>query len=901
VDMNFKNFYKLYFTLACIVCYSMIGSSQSNASDQSEVKISRIDLIEKVASHYGYKLYYKQDEQLEEVLPFDNSVKELQDVLDYALRGTTLGSMLYRDYAVVIMPTNLLGQELSLAYLKAKEAASQTVGTDALKTVGQIEDLGIEGKVVLEGRIYDLITDEPLIGATIYSTTDSIGTQTDIDGSYSFEIYAGTKEISVSYLGYGKHYETVDVRSSGQFDIPMSLSIDLEEVTINARSREHNVANIHIGAESLDMLTLDLKPTILGEVDIMKSFLLEPGVSSVSDGAPGINVRGGNVDQNLIQLDESFIFNTSHALGFFSIFNSDLVSSATLYKGVIPAQFGGRLASVMDIRMKDGNFDKPKIDGSFGLISSKINISTPIIKDKLSFIGSARLSYVNWLLNSINDVKVKNSSTDFYDFNGRFTYRISNEHIISLSGFQSNDQFNFNDEFGFDYSTKYAELMYRATLGKKLFSKLSATTHRYNSSRLEFGGTNSFKLDHIIKYLKIKESLKYVANDNTELNFGGSAIIYDIEPNTVTPLDSLSIVSPLQLSDDKAREFAAFIDGTFKFGDNIEISPGVRLTHYQQVGPKREYEYLNPDAPSAVGLGESILREGVLFSQTVIEPRLFLKYQLDVSSIKLGYSRTSQFINQFFNADSPIPTSQWQVSSRYIAPQRSHNFSLGYFQNLDNNTWEVSSEVYYRNIDEVFDYKDFARLLSNDHVETELLHGIGRSYGLELQLRKRTGKMTGWVSYSYSKTQNKIDGINSDEWYPTFFDLTHNVSSTLNVVFSERKNLSVNAHYNIGRPTTPPIGTVTTSLGNIIPLFGPRNSTRIPDTYRLDVSYSFQSSKRMGRKFKTHWVFTLYNVLGRRNPYSVYYEKASQGLITTNRISVLGSILPSVSLKFTLE
>jgi len=563
----------------------------------------------------------------------------------------------------------------------------------------------------------------------------SIGTSTDFDGNYSLELPAGRQMLVINSLGYDETLKEVNILGDGAYNIELLKSaIQLEEVTITSESADASVERSQIGVETIDIKSIEKLPTFLGEVDIVKSFLLQPGVSSMGEGASGFNVRGGDVDQNLILQDNGMLFNSSHALGFFSTFNSEFIRSVKLFKGNLPAQYGGRLASVMDVEMRDGNFEALKIKAGIGPVSSRAMIEGPIIKDKLSFIVGGRSSYADWILGLIKTpVEVNRSSAFFYDGNVRLTFKPNEKNTFTLAGYTSKDEFTYNNEFGFQYSTQSAELNVKTILSNELFSNLSATASSYESSQFDLEGIDARQLDNDVKHVKVREELRYVKDSGLEIIGGAEAILYQINPGDSQPFGDLSIATRETLREDKGLEAAVFLNAEYEVSEDFTINGGIRFNHFRMNGPRAVFQYENPERPRSNEITGIEEQTGNIANYSNIEPRLSMRLKLNEgSSLKLGYARTSQFINQIFNTDSPTPTSQWQLSTNYIEPLKSHNVSIGYFKNLGRNKWETSVEIYGRYIDQLYDYIDFADLTVNPSLETELATGIGRTYGAEL-------------------------------------------------------------------------------------------------------------------------------------------------------------------------
>ncbi len=863
-------------------------------------------VLQDIESKLPLQFYYKDNELPNKSITATFEESALEDVLYELLRETSLGYIPYRDYAIVIAPQTIVEESYSADYYQAlEENLNQDENSRTNKrtiVIGDFKQLSPSGKAKITGQIIDEQTNEPIIGATLLWSELNVGTATDYDGNFETEIPTGEYEVLVQYIGYSDLLKKVKVYSDGTFDIPLSkAAIDLEAVVVSAQAVDANVENVQIGVERLDAATIKKTPTFLGEADVVKTLLLNPGVSSIGEGATGFNVRGGNVDQNLILQDEGFIFNASHALGFFSTFNADLIRSVQLYKGNIPAQFGGRLASVLDVELRDGNFEQFKIKGGAGPVSSRISVEGPVIKEKSSFLAGFRSTYSDWVLQLINVEEVKRSSAFFYDANLKYTHRLNKKNTLTLSGYSSQDDFVYNQQFGFDYATWMGQLSFNTIFNDQFYNKFSLTTSNYTSTQTDLDPTTGANLTNEINYYKVKDVVTRDLDNGMKLDIGASAILYNSLPGERTPFGELSTVIPKRLEEERGIESAAFANIEYEVGPRLLASGGLRYSFYQFLGNKTIYEYQDEDPTGGVDniIGTSE-RSGVIASYGNLEPRLSLRYKLDpAKSLKMGYSRTAQYVNQIYNSDTPTPTNQFQLSTNYIAPQRSHNFSIGYFQNLSDNNIETSIEVFGRVIDDAFDYKDFASLIVNDHLETELLSGEGRAAGVELSFKKKRGTVNGWLSYTLSRSERRIEGINKNDWYRSNFDKPHDVSLVLNYNPNQRHTITVNFNYSTGRPATPPLGNYVTDRGLAVPVYAERNQVRIPDYHRMDIAYTIGQGYRKTAKVKTSWTLSLYNVYGRRNAFSVFYTPGAFNIPEANKLAILGSVFPAIT--FNLE
>lgn len=903
-----KKTISLIYTTLLVVCVPFFLSAQAvtdlpiTATFEGQ---SISSVLQEIENTNKIPFYYKQSDLPNKSITATFENASLSDVLYEVFRDTPIDFMAYRDYAIILAPQNIVQESYSADYYQALENNLNVDENERESkrtiVVGNFKNLSASGRAKIAGTILDEQTEEPIIGATLLFTELNVGTATDFNGAYETEIPTGEYELLIQYIGYSDMVKKVKVFSDGTINLEMAkAAVDLEEVVVSARAVDANVENVQIGVSRLEVKDIKKTPTFLGEADVVKTLLLNPGVSTIGEGATGFNVRGGNVDQNLILQDEGFIFNASHALGFFSTFNADLIRSVELYKGSIPAQFGGRLASVLDVELRDGNFEDFKIKGGAGPVSSRISLEGPVVKDKSSFLLGFRSTYSDWILNAVNVEEVQRSSAFFYDANLKYTHRIDKKNSITLSGYSSQDDFVFNEEFGFDYSTWMAQLTYKSIFSDQLYNNFTLTTSTYTSEQTDLAELTGSSLTNEISYYKFKNSLSYTLDNDLKFDVGLSSILYTSLPGERVPVGDLSDVLPVRLEDEKGLESAAFINAEYEVSPSLLIAGGLRFSYYQFLGLKTIFQYIDDDPTqgfdNAIG---STVENGTIASYGTLEPRFSLRYRLSADkSVKVGYSRTAQYVNQIYNSDTPTPTNQFQLSTNYIEPQRSHNLSAGYFQNFDNNNIETSIEVFARAIDDAFDYRDFADLIVNNHLETEILAGEGRAAGVELSLKKKEGTYNGWLSYTYSRSERRIDGINNNDWYKSNFDKPHDISLVLNYNPNQRHTLTVNFNYSTGRPATPPLGNYVTDRGLAIPIFAERNQVRIPDYHRMDIAYTIGQGYKKTAKFKTSWTISLYNVYGRRNAFSVYYTQGAFNIPQANQLSILGSVFPAVTFNF---
>ncbi len=863
--------------------------------------LSLKEILNRLEANTAYDFFYKEADLPSQKLTFSFEEEPLDELLEAVLTPTTLNFIAYKDYAIVLVPKQLAAENFTVDYYKAREEATKVTEEEQGLTIGNINELATSGNAVIKGEVTDAQTNEPIIGASVLIRNLELGTTTDIDGSFELEVPAGIHYIIVTYVGYENLNQSLRVLSDGEINLQLDKgAINLEEVTVSAKAADAGINDAQISVTKLDAQSIKETPTFLGEADVVKTLLLNTGVSSVGEGATGFNVRGGDVDQNLILQDNGLLLNASHALGFFSYFNTDLIEDVALYKAIMPAQYGGRLSSVLDVKLREGDYNNYKIQGGVGPVTSRLSFEGPIVKDKISVIVGGRASYADWVLRLVDNVEVKNSSAFFYDTNLKLSAKLGDRNTLILGGYAAQDEFTYNDEFGFDYTSYLGQLILKTIFSEQLYSNLTIAYNKYESTRFDFAEVDGSQLENNIDYIKFKEQITFSPTTLMKLDAGISSILYQVEPGNIVPLENSTFIGR-SVPTEKGLESAAFANLEYELSEAILLSGGLRLSAFQFLGPSTVREYADNENPATNEvIGETNYGGGdIIESYLNLEPRFSVRYRLNgQSSLKTGYSRTVQYINQIFNSDSPTPVSQWQLSNNFLLPNTSHNFSLGYFRNFKENTWETNAEVYYRSIDQLFDFKDFAELTANPNLETEILEGTGRTYGFEFSLKKKEGKVNGSVNYTYSRSERQIEGINDGDWYFSNFDKPHDLAFVFNFQPNRRNTVTLNFIYASGRPTTPPVGNFSTSSGLVIPVYANRNAGRIPDYHRLDLAYTVGQGYKRDRKFRTSWTISLYNVYGRRNAFSVYFTQAAFERAQANKLTILGSIFPSLTFNF---
>ena len=767
-------------------------------------------------------------------------------------------------------------------------------------------------KFTLSGTVSDIASNETLIGVNILFPELSNGAATNSYGFYSITLPKGTYQVIVSYLGYTEITETIVLDKDIRKDIQLSLATEsLDEVIIEEKVERVNIRKPQMSVNSLSAETIKRIPVVLGEADVIKSILLLPGVTSAGEAASGFNVRGGAADQNLILLDEAIIFNSSHLFGLFSVFNPDAIKDLKLYKGGIPARFGGRASSVLDIYQKEGNSKQFKVNGGLGLISSRLLLEGPIKKDEGAFLVAGRSSYANIFL-PLFDIDNKLS---FFDLNTKLNYKINDNNSIYLSGYFGRDDFSISDSFSNNYGNAVGNFRWTHLFSDKLFSNLSVIYSDYfYGLDLDFVG---FTWDSGITNFNLKYDLKHYLNDKVQLNYGINNVYYAFNPGKIEPNGPDSGIVEDQLTKQFANEFAAYIDVEHKITDKLNIQYGVRWSNFIRLGQDEVNIYVddNPvlfDPFLLVYQGAEINNVDTSFSRSdklatfnTLEPRFALSYAFnDDTSVKASYTHMAQYIHLLSNTSSPTPLDVWTPSGQFVDPQISDQYAIGFFKNLKDDAYTIETEVFYKDIANRIDYIDGADLIANDAIEQVILSGEARAYGLEVLFRKNEGKLTGWLAYTLSKSEQRTPGRNENEvginlgqWYNTPYDKTHDISVNANYELNDRWRFGANFIYQTGQPTNFPVGQFEFQ-GLVIPTYGFRNEQRLPDFHRIDVSATLTPKQNKEKRWRSEWVFSIYNLYSRMNAASINFRQNQETRVNEAvRTSIFG-IIPSVTYNF---
>lgn len=768
-------------------------------------------------------------------------------------------------------------------------------------------------KHTISGTVYDKKGNETLIGATIYFPDLSVGTTTNEYGFYSITISKGTHNISVSYLGFSDESKIIELNNKTSLDFYLSeRSQALDEVVIQTDIEKINIKSTQMSVNKLTSKTIKQIPVVLGESDIIKSIILLPGVTSAGEGASGFNVRGGAADQNLILLDEAIVFNSSHVFGFFSVFNPDVIKDVKLFKGGIPSKYGGRLSSVLDIYQKEGNNKDFKLTGGIGLISSRILAEGPLKKEKSSFLIGGRSSYAHLFLPLIDN----DNKAYFYDLNTKVNFRLNKKNNIFLSAYFGKDVFGINNSFINKYGNAVTNIRWNHLYSDKLFSNLSLIYSDYFYGLiLDFVG---FEWDSGITNVNFKYDFNHYLKDNLKLSYGVNNIYTKFNAGEIFPNRDDSGIIPFKLTEKFANEFALYLEADHNISEKFSLKYGLRFSNFTRLGQDELniYENDNPliynqqlqkyEPATATG-SIGYKKNDILKSFNNFEPRLSLSYLLNSeSSIKASFNKMAQYLHLLSNTSSPTPLDIWVPSGPFIKPQLLDQYAVGYFRRIKDGDFSLETEFFYKDVKNRIDYINGANLVANNEIETVILNGKSRAYGLEFLFRKNEGKLKGWLAYTLSKSEQLTSGrninepgINNGEWYNTPYDKTHDLSVNAGYEFSSKWKFNTNFLLQTGQPTNYPVGQYEFQ-GLNVPIYNDnqRNANRLPTYHRLDLSATLTPVKNNNRDLQAEWVFGIYNIYNRKNAASIAFSRNTETSANEAIKTSIFGIVPSITYNF---
>lgn len=914
--------FSLCFLLLCFAgrCVAQEDSSKPIHISAADTSIALV--VDQFEKQSGYHFYY--DPVLFDSITFSLSIPglPLRKALELTFAETPFRfTFLPGKPSVFITKGTVINTSLPADFFGRKPLSPASDAVTAVPEFGDKKkvrvDASIENKlfeigiknsnpgtspVTIAGYVRNIKSDEPIASASVAVANSSTATLTDQYGFFSLTIPKGRYVFTIQGIGMKDTKRQVVLYSNGKLDIRMEERVtSLKEVIVSAQ-KVANVRNVQMGTDRLTIRAIKQIPTAFGEADILKAILTLPGVKTVGEASTGFNVRGGSADQNLILFNDATIYNPSHFFGFFSAFNPDIVKDVELYKSSIPAKFGGRLSSVLDISSREGN--KKEFTGSagIGLLTSRINIEGPIQKEKTSFILGARTTYARWLLNLLPD-EYKNSKASFYDVNLHISHQFNPKNNLYITGYTSRDKFNLNNDTAYGYSNNNVSIKWKHIFSNKLTGIFTGGYDRYayyissDKNRL-----NAYKLGFDVNQFNLKADFTWYQSPAHTVDFGISTIHYTLHPGTFEPKGKESLIVAEKVATEKARESAIYLSDKWNITPEFTVQAGVRFSLYQYLGARD----VNVYAPGLPKNEDNLLevksygKGDVIQTYNGPELRFSARYSITPTfSVKAGYNSLRQYIHMLSNTTAISPTDIWKLSDPNIKPQYGEQVSLGFYKNFRSNSIETSIEGYIKRIKNYLDYKSGASLVMNDHIETDVIGTRGKAYGIEVMVKKQNGKLNGWLSYTYSRILLQMDDantgeiINRGEYYPANYDKPHDLTMVGNYRFTHRFSISLNATYSTGRPVTLPIGRYYYG-GSWRALYSDRNAYRIPDYFRTDFAMIIEGNHKLKQKTHNSWTLGLYNLTGRKNPYSVYFV-SENGSVNGYKLSIFGSIIPFVN------
>lgn len=915
----------------CLLGYSAHSYAQADTAQAritgefAEVPFHQF--VKQVEQTKGYRFYYSKTDVDSILVSISVKDEPIGAVLEKVLRGTGLVYSIDQDKHIFVsrgtpIATDLAEDLFDDAPKKPQRKETRTTtasrGTNASADTADATSATLEnklyvigdkprgelvpGKATLAGYLHDIKTGEPLIGASVVVEGTKTGVVTDQFGYYSITVPKGRNILNIQSMGIRDTRRMVMVYSDGRMNIDLQPQvISLKNVTVSSE-RTSLIRGMQMGVQRVDIKQIKQVPVVFGEADVLRVVMTLPGVKTVGEASTGLNVRGGSADQNLILFNDATIFNPSHFFGLFSAFNPEVVKDIQLYKSGIPAKYGGRLSSVLEVNSREGN--KKNVTGSagIGLLTSRINVEGPLAKDRSSFIFGARATYANWLLNLL-PAEYKNSRAAFNDFNLNITHEINKKNNLYFTAYMSNDRFNLNNDTSYHYGNKNISLKWKHVFNNKWNMILAGGFDRYDYSiESQKNPVTAYKMQFDINQYYFKAHANWYVNSKHTVEFGLNNILYKLHPGKYSPLGEKSLVRLDELETEQALESALYLSDKVTISPVFSVEGALRYVFFNYLGAHTVNNY-----PAGIPktennlLGSTKYNNGAFIkTYTAPEIRATARYVLnETMSLKAGYNRQTQFIHSLSNTAAMAPTDIWKLSDPNIKPQTGDQFSLGLYKNFAANTIETSLEVYYKRIKDFLDYKSGATLVLNHHIETDVVSTKGRAWGVELLVKKATGKVNGWISYTYSRTQLQMNDstqgslINKGSYYAANYDKPHDFTFVGNLRVSHRFSLSLNATYSTGRPITLPIGRFYLA-GAPRTLYSDRNAYRIPDYFRMDFSMNIEGNHKVHQLFHNSFTIGVYNLTGRKNPYSVYYT-TENGAINAYKLSIFGSIIPYIN------
>lgn len=900
----------LVFFFCIILFVGKLHAQQGNVRKLSKSFVNAPigEVFAEVESYFGVSIYYEEEWFSGHTIDKHFKEANLDRVLYDLFFGTAYSYTIIQESHVVLLPRD------DVALYKGKLVNySNNIYQSQIIDIGDPSEAGKYEKIHLSGVVKEGKTSEPLIGSTVWIENTNIAVVTGLNGKYDLELKPGLYTVQYSSMGFEKTSFNIKIISNGTLDIELfEESHQIGEVAIYAIDAERNVRSTQMSMVELNAKAIKQLPALTGEIDVIKSFTMMPGVHSVGEFGSGLNVRGGGEDQNLYLLEGTPVYNTSHVFGMLSVLNPDFVKEVQLYKGHIPSEFGERVSSVMDIKGQSNGVEKFGGKGGIGIYNSRLMFHLPLFNKKVTLKIGGRGSYSDYLLKQVGDYNMRRSAVDFYDINASLNIDLD-KNKISLFGYTSYDYFKYADQYSYAYGNNLGSLNWSSYHTSNLSTRLRLAYSRYDVERNEMNYLPKAKTtNNSVEYKSAKYSALYSGITGHTLEGGLQYIQYQIQPGERNPYGDLSVIEVESLLGEQSREMAVFVNDKFDIGEKVSFNLGLRYTHYQYYGAQSVYEYTEGVPLTSTAIVDSNnYDKGTIISQYGgLEPRLSMKVQVtDESSVKLSYNKNQQFISLISNTSISTPEDIWKLSDKYIKPIIANQLAAGYYRNFRNNTYETSVEVYYKKLDNLLEYKNDAKTEMSPHIETEVIPTEGNNYGVELMVKKNAGKLEGWLSYTYSRAMRKSNGqfkeemINDNTWFPSSFDKPHNLSIVTTYHHNKRLRFTGTFNYSSGRAVTLPEYQFK-SGGQVLIYYSDRNKYRLPQYHRLDLAVSYDESLKRHKKWKGSWTLSIINVYGRKNAHSVYYRKQTPTfendykMYSLYKMAIIGIPLPTLTYNF---
>ncbi|WP_026836906.1 carboxypeptidase-like regulatory domain-containing protein [Gillisia sp. JM1] len=879
------------------------------------------EILTEIETKTEYQFFFEENWFGSKKFSGEYSQTKLTEILESILEKTNINYFI-KGERIILTRGSIIYDRLPEGFLetpKETKVVGETQNTDPLfyndnKEQAELVETVLIGKedrqssrssYRLSGRVISE-KGEPISGLNILVADQNIGTVTDINGNYEIRLPKGINILETQALGVDKVKKRLIVYNDGVLNLQLEESFEeLGEVLVASNARE-NVRSALTGVERINVANIKNIPLVLGERDILKVATTLPGITTAGEAASGYNVRGGKTDQNLILLDEGVIYNPTHFFGIFSGLNPFTTGDVSIYKGSIPAEYGGRLSSVFDLNTKTGNKEELAGEVSIGPVTGNVSLEIPIVEGKSSLIVGGRGTYSDWILNLLEDESLKDSQASFYDVVAKYNHKFDNNDELNVSGYYSDDVFSITSDSLFSYTNRVVSLSYNKFFSEKHQGEIVVTNSNYDFN-LDFESdfNNDFESGYTINDSELKLKMKYFYSKAHTFNYGISGKYYMVSPGKINPGSAESLIESLSIPEERAIETAIYIEDSFEITEKLLINAGLRYSFYTAFGPAQlnTYEENLPRNDNTVTGVETFGSGEVIETYGGPEVRVSGRYFLTPTfSAKLSYNNTYQYIHTLSNNTTAAPTDTYKLSDSYVKPQRANQFSAGLFKNFDDNIYELSLEGYYKNSDNLLDYKVGADLFLNEHIETEVLQGEGKAYGVEILIRKNTGRLNGYLGYTYSRSFIKLAGnfreetVNNAAFFPTNFDKPHDFSAVLNYKLTQRFSFSANLAYQTGRPVTYPIGKYSSNNSEFV-LYSDRNQFKIPDYYRLDLSFNVEGNHKIEKFAHSFWNISIYNVLGRNNPYSIFFV-TDNGEVKAYQSSIFSIPIPTITYNF---